>query len=397
MSSRRPDGQREPRRIASRTDELEVLSAIAEALNRSSDVQQALERTLSLVARLLGLRTGWVWLLDPDTNQFYLAAAQHLPPYLRQPVRMTGHSCWCIEEFQGGSLTPRNIDVIECSRLRPAVKQQAVHLTEGLQYHASIPLYFQQKPLGIMNVTGPSWRKVTGDELRLLATIADQVGIAIERARLAEQSAQGARAQERARIAREIHDTLVQGLTAIGLNLEGALAQLVGSPGRARERVQRALDVSRESLEEARRSVLDLRATPLAGRPLAEALAALGRKFTSETGIRVHVRAPAGASFPHRVEGELLRIAQEALANVRKHAKAGSVEITLSRARGRLALSIQDDGQGFRTGRARHSGMGILGMQERARVLAGTLRVTSRPGHGTIVRASIPLGARAAG
>jgi two-component system NarL family sensor kinase len=212
-------GQRERRRPASRTDELEVLSAIAEALNRSSDVQQALERTLSLVARLLGLRTGWVWLLDPDTNQFYLAAAQHLPPYLQQPVRMTGHACWCIEEFQGGSLTPRNIDVIECSRLRPAVKQHAVQLTHGLRYHASIPLYFQQKPLGIINVTGPSWRKLTGDELRLLATIADQVGIAIERARLADRSAQGARAEERARIAREIHDTLVQGLTAIGLNL----------------------------------------------------------------------------------------------------------------------------------------------------------------------------------
>jgi two-component system, NarL family, sensor kinase len=396
VPSRLP-GHGQRRRLASRTDELEVLSAIAEALNRSSDVQQALERTLSLVARLLGLRTGWVWLLDPDTGHFYVAAAQHLPPYLQQPVRMTGHACWCIEAFQDGSLTPRNIDVIECSRLRPAVKQHAVHLTEGLRYHASIPLYFQQKPLGIMNVTGPSWRKLTGEELRLLSTIADQVGIAIERARLAEQSAQGARAEERARIAREIHDTLVQGLTAIGLNLEGALAQLGDSPERARERLQRALDVSRESLEEARRSVLDLRAMPLAGRPLGEALAALGRRFTSETGIRVHVRAPAGSSFPARVEAELLRIAQEALANVRKHARAATVEIRLSRGGGSLTLSIRDDGQGFRVRRAPGSGVGILGMQERARVLGGGLRVTSRPGHGTSVRASIPLGARMAG
>jgi two-component system, NarL family, sensor kinase len=393
----RPPVRPPRRRLESRTDELEVLSAIAEALNRSSDVQQALERTLSLVARLLGLRTGWVWLLDPDTAQFYLAAAQQLPPYLKQPVRMTGHACWCIEEFQGGSLTPRNIDVIECSRLRPAVKQHAVHLTQGLRYHASIPLYFQQKPLGIINVTGPSWRKLTGDELRLLSTIADQVGIAIDRARLADQSAQGARAEERARIAREIHDTLVQGLTAIGLNLEGALAQLADSPERARERLQRALDVSRESLEEARRSVLDLRAMPLAGRPLGEALAALGRRFTSETGIRVHVRAPAESSFAFRVEAELLRITQEALANVRRHARAGAVEIRLSRLLGRLTLSIRDDGQGFRARRAPGSGVGILGMQERARVLGGGLRVTSRPGHGTTVRASIPLGARAAG
>ena len=396
MPSRRPGPGRRPRPV-SRIDELEVLSAIAEALNRSADVQQALERTLGLVARLLGLRTGWVWLLDPDTDQFYVAAAQHLPPYLRQPVRMTGHACWCIDAFQGGSLTPRNIDVIECSRLRPAVKQHAVDLTQGLRYHASIPLYFQHKPLGIINVTGPSWRKLTAAELRLLATIADQVGIAIERARLAEQSAQGARAEERARIAREIHDTLVQDLTAIGLNLEGALAQLGDNPDRARKRVQRALDVSRESLEEARRSVLDLRAMPLAGRPLADALAALGRRFTSETGIRVHVQASPGGSLPPRVEAELLRIAQEALANVRKHATAGSVEIRLSRARGGLALAIHDDGQGFRVRGLPGRGVGILGMQERARLLGGTLRVTSRPGRGTTVRATIPMGAKAAG
>jgi two-component system NarL family sensor kinase len=379
---------------ASRTDELQVLNAIAEALNRSPDVQQALERTLSLVTRLLGLRTGWVWLLDPDTQQFYSAAVQRLPPYLKQPVRMTGHSCWCIEQFQDGALTPRNIDVIECSRLRPAVIKQEVHLTQGLRYHASIPLYFQHKPLGIMNVTGPSWRKLSSDELRLLSTIAYQVGIAIERARLAEESARGARAEERARIAREIHDTLVQGLTAIGLHLEGALTQVEKSPQRARERVQRALDVSRESLEEARRSVLDLRGMPLVGKPLAEALAALGRRFTSETGIRVHVRASAGGPLPLRVEAELLRIAQEALTNVRKHAAAREVEVTLRRAGGRLHLSIRDDGRGFSPRTRVDAGVGILGMQERARLLGARLRVQSHPGRGAMVQASVPLGAR---
>lgn len=368
-----------------------MLNAIAEALNRSPDVQQALERTLGLVASLLGLRTGWVWLLDPDTQQFYSAAVQRLPPYLQPPVRMTGHSCWCIEQFQRGDLTPKNIDVIECSRLRPAVRKKAIHLTQGLQYHASIPLYFQQKPLGIMNVTGPSWRKLSSDELRILSTIAYQVGIAIERARLAEENARGARAEERTRIAREIHDTLAQGLTAIGLHLEGALAQLEKEPQRARERVHRALEVSRESLEEARRSVLDLRAAPLAGKPLAEALVALGRRFTSETGIRVHIRARASGAFPSRVETELLRIAQEALTNIRRHARAEEVEITLRRTGRRLHLSIQDDGEGFNTRAVPESGVGIVGMRERARVLDGLLRVDSRRGRGTTVMASVPV------
>ena len=382
--------------LSRRADDLRVLNAIAEALNSSPDVQQALERTLRMVARLLGLRTGWVWLLDPDSGAFYNAAVQNLPPYLRKPVRMTGYSCRCIEEFRAGELTPKNVDVIECTRLRPAVRKKATHLTQGLRYHASIPLYFQQKPLGIMNVTGPSWRKLSADELRLLSTIAYQVGIAIDRARLAEEGARLARAEERARLAREIHDTLAQELTAVALHLEAALAQMASSPKRARERLQRALDVTRQSIEDARRSVLDLRATPLAGRPLAEALASLGRGFTAETGIRVHVHAPPSGELPLRLEAELFRIAQEALANVRKHAGANTVEIALRPGGGRLRLSIQDDGRGFDLATASDGGMGLLGMRERARLLGGTLRVDSRPGGGTGVLASVPVSRGAA-
>jgi two-component system, NarL family, sensor kinase len=372
------------------TRDLAILAAIAEALNSAPDVQRALERTLAMVADLLGLRTGWVWLLDPEAGRFYNAAAQNLPPYLQEPVRMTGRSCWCIDEFREGNLTPKNIDVMECSRLRPAVKLKATDLTRGLAYHASIPLYFQDKPLGIMNVTGPAWRELTAEELRLLSTIAYQVGIAIERARLAEDSARLARAEERTRIAREIHDTLAQALTAIALQLEGALRTMDASPPRARARVERALAVTRESLDEARRSVLNLRAAPLAGKPLPEALAALGRALTAETGIRVHVDAPA-APLPPRVEAELFRIAQEALANVRRHASATEVEITLTTAPRRVRLAIRDNGSGFKPAAVPEGRLGLVGMRERAQVLGGGLRVQSAPGRGTTITADAPL------
>src|SRR5579883_3219134 len=175
-----PAGQVPAALRARHTRDLRILAAIAEALNSAPDVQQALEQTLGMVAELLGLETGWVWLRDPETQRFYNAAARNLPPFLREPVRMTGRSCWCLDEFRAGDLTPKNIDVMECSRLRPAVRQRATELTHGLAYHASIPLYFQTTPLGVMNVTGPAWRQLTADELRVLATIAYQVGIAIE-------------------------------------------------------------------------------------------------------------------------------------------------------------------------------------------------------------------------
>jgi two-component system NarL family sensor kinase len=378
-------------RTEQRARELAILNAIAEALNSSTDVQQALEHTLALVADLLGLQTGWVWLLDPETSQFYLAAAQNLPPYLQEPVRMTGGWCLCTDRFRRGKLAPANIDMLKCSRLGEAIEAHTPEAIAGLRYHASIPLTFRGRKLGIINIAGPSWRRLTGDELQLLATIAYQVGIAVERARLAAQSARLARAEERARIAREIHDTLAQSLTAIALDLEGALRHLEGNPERSRERLERALATARESLEEARRSVLDLRALPLAGRPLADALAALGRAFTFETGVRVHVQAPAEASLPLRVEAELLRIAQEALANVRQHAHATAVEITLRATDQEASLVIADDGAGFDARRVADGRHGIVGMRERAKVLGGRLRVASQPGRGTKVTARVPL------
>jgi len=377
-----------------RTRELRILNAIAEALNSAPDVQQALDRTLDLVTDLLGLRTGWIWLVDPESRQFYSAAARDLPPYLLEPVRMTGKSCWCIDDFTAGELTPKNIDVMECSRLRPAVLRQATDLTHGLAYHASIPLYFQDKPLGIMNVTGPAWRRLTDEELHLLSTIAYEVGIAVERARLAGESARLARVEERARLAREIHDTLAQGLTAIALHLESALRHLDQRPGQARQRLERALETARTSLEEARRSVLNLRAAPLAGKPLPEAVEALARGFTSESGIRVRVRAGSPRPLPLAVEAELYRIVQEALTNVRRHAHATEAEIALEYTPRRIRLSVTDNGRGFDPAEVADDRQGIVGMRERAALLGGQLRVYSRASGlatGTRVTASVPL------
>jgi two-component system NarL family sensor kinase len=372
-----------------RTRELEILYAVSEALNSAPNVRSALEQTLSLVAGMLGLRTGWVWLLDPDTGHFYSAGVRNLPPYLLEPVRMTGRPCWCLQQFQHSKLTPKNIDILECSRLQPAVRANAVELTAGLQYHASIPLYFRDTPLGIMNLTSPTWRRLSRDELRLLSTIAYQLGIAIERARLADESTQLARAEERARIAREIHDTLAQGLTAISLDLEGALNHLQSDPARARERLERALAMSHRSLEDARQSVLSLRTNPLT-KPLPEALHALARGFTSETGVRVQVETSGAVVLNAEQETDLFRIAQEALNNVQRHAGAREVEIELRSTASVLRLSIRDDGRGFdpaSVGEGRH---GVLGMKERAKLLRGRLRIRSKPGRGSSITVTVP-------
>jgi two-component system, NarL family, sensor kinase len=345
-------------------------------------------------------------LIDSHTGRFYSAAAQDLPPFLDDPVRMTGRSCWCIDAFRSGKLTAGNIDVIECSRLRAALGEATA--TRGLRYHASIPLSFGDRRLGIMNVATRAWRKLTRRELDLLSTIASQVGVAIERARLAEASVGLARVEERARLARDLHDTLTQGLTAIGLHVEAAMAQMdrsTDNPSTARAQLESALSIARANLNDARRSLRELRGSPLGGRPLGEALAALARQLTADTGVRVSVhlamkrgrppKAPAASvpqapKVPVVIEDALFRIAGEALTNVRRHAQARDVTMTLVGTPRRLTLTIADNGKGFAMKRETY---GIEGMRERARLLGGRLRVRSRAGRGTVIVADVPIAA----
>lgn len=392
------DGRRSGDAPDRRKRDLQILNAIAAELNGAIDVAAALTETLKLVTEMLGLRTGWVWLLDPATDNFYNAASHNLPPYLQKPVRMAGSWCKCTQALREGELTPKNIDVIECSRLEPAVRRNST-LARGLRFHASIPLYSGARPLGIMNVTGPAWRKLSADELRLLSTIGYQAGVTIERARLTEESARLARYEERTRAAREIHDTLAQSLTAITLQLDGALKQLDESAtasdpapqlASARHRLSRALDVAREGLEEARRSVSVLRGAPMTSSPLPIALRALARTFTSQTGIRVRVTVVGRRDLPADVENELSRIAQEALANVHKHAGVGEAALALHIGARRVRLTVRDSGRGFSRSARPTGGHGVVGMKERAALIGGDVIIQSRRGKGTTVTVSVP-------
>jgi two-component system NarL family sensor kinase len=167
-----------------RNYELSVLNEISQALNGSVDLDQALHTALAQVAKLLDLQTGWVWLLDEETEQSYLAASQNLPPVLvKNPRKMEG-SCYCLRTYRAGDLEgAANVNVVTCSRLEGLVDG-----TDGLQYHSSIPLYAHGRKLGVMNVASMDWRELSPEDLQLLYTVGDMISIAIERARLFDKS-----------------------------------------------------------------------------------------------------------------------------------------------------------------------------------------------------------------
>src|SRR5579871_6802742 len=198
---------------------MSVFFRIADALSEPH-LERALEQTLNVLARDLRLDAAWVWLLDEDRDAFYLAAAYDLPPYLREPLHMTGEPCWCMNAFFEGEFVSRNVDVISCSRLQEGIEEAGAGSTRGLRSHASIALRFGDRALGLLNAARAAHPSFNRSELETLETVGAQIGIAVERSRLAERAQAVARAEERMSLARDLHDTIVQDLTAIGLHLE---------------------------------------------------------------------------------------------------------------------------------------------------------------------------------
>jgi two-component system NarL family sensor kinase len=370
--------------------ELKILRHIAETLNRATDLQATLDDTLASVVELLNLQTAWVFLLD-DEGRFYLAASRELPPALAPGSPPWVGGCSCNTLFRQGALQ-HAINIVQCSRLAEAQGDR-----RGLEFHASVPLRSEDQSIGILNVASRGSDRFTPDVLELLGSVGYQLGTAIERVRLARQAAHLAALEERNRIAREIHDTVAQGLTAITLHLEAAEAFGEHEPAKALRNVRLALSLARTNLEDVRRSVLDLRAAPLESHTLPEALRLLLKNFANETGARTTFSAEPGIErLPSAVEMGLYRIAQEALSNVRKHAAAHAVELRLVTSPGEIRLQVEDDGKGFdleAIQRDGETGFGLKGMNERAHLLGGHIEVFSRPGQGAQIEVIVPYGA----
>jgi two-component sensor histidine kinase len=204
--------------------------------------------------------------------------------------------------------------------------------------------------------------------------------------------------QERARLSREIHDTLAQGFVGISSQLDALAIKLDEDAAAARQHLDLARRMARHSLTEARRSVTDLRTPELEQQDLPAALTAFAHRWVGGTSVAVEVQTcELKRKLPQDLQDNLLRIAQEAVANTLKHAKAAKIWIELRLAGPAVALRIQDNGVGFEPSGALSmlgGHYGILGMRERAAKLGGEFHLASRPGGGTLVEVKVPLAAK---
>jgi signal transduction histidine kinase len=231
-------------------------------------------------------------------------------------------------------------------------------------------------------------RRVAVAELE--AALEENAGL---HAQLVTQAREAGVLDERQRMAREIHDTIAQGLAGVITQLEAAL-NARDRPVYLARHLEAANRLARESLTEARRSVEAVRPLPLEDSRLPEALSDVAERWSDDNGVGVQVTT-TGNVRPLRPEIEvaLLRAAQEGLNNVAKHAGASHTGITLSFMDGEVTLDVRDDGAGFeprRNGGGRRGGYGLIGMRQRVEQLDGTVGIESRPGEGTAVSVTIP-------
>lgn len=210
-----------------------------------------------------------------------------------------------------------------------------------------------------------------------------------ENACLYEQAQRSATLAERNRIARELHDTIAQGLTAVTMQLEAAQRSFDRDAGRTRARLGRAHALARETLDDVRRSVWTLAEPLIEARDLQPALQALAQHFQARTGVPASYQH-AGAPPPvdSAAATQVARMVREALQNVEKHAQANSVTIVSEVTDDAMLVRVCDDGVGFTLAANKHAagqGFGLMSLHERARLAGGIVDVQSAPGEGTCV------------
>jgi signal transduction histidine kinase len=232
----------------------------------------------------------------------------------------------------------------------------------------------------------------SADDQRMIEMLAAHAAVAIENARLLERSRELSIVEERNRLARELHDSVSQKLFGLVLGAESAGTLLDRDPGAAAEEVARIGELAQEALGELRGLIFELRPASLEDEGLAATLRKEVDMLERVHGREIELRIAGSAHCAPEKEGEVLRIAQEALNNALRHGEAERIELRMESRDGRLIVTVADDGIGFdpedRALRARR--LGLTSMEERARGLGGTLAVVSRAGEGTTVTLEVP-------
>jgi signal transduction histidine kinase len=356
------------------------------AIARELDVDRVLQLIVDQVRRLSGAQYAALGIANRDGRiHTFITAGISAEARRRIGALPSGHGLLGALIHEGTS-----IRLAEASEDPRSIGVPAHHFP--VHAFLGVPIHVRGRPVGnLYLVNKRGGLSFTADDQEFVERFADHAGIAIDNARLLAQVQRLAVVEERERIGRELHDSVIQRLYGISLSLEDVPEMVAESPAEVNQRVDRAIEALHAAIGDIRTFIYGLRPPLLAPGDLRRSLVDLADEVSRAASVSVDVDAP---DLPISAEhaAEVVAIAREALSNVARHAAATRAKVQLTVRVDQLRLVIADNGQGFTTGgRRAHSHHGLSNMRDRATALGGRTMVRSTPGTGTRIIVTLPI------
>jgi nitrate/nitrite-specific signal transduction histidine kinase len=368
------------KKVDDRTKELGIMNAIISVASRSLDIQEILEEALDKTVEQMGFEAGAAFKLEAPSKPPLLVAFLGLEPAIAANLA----SWWAVQ-------VQRN--VAEGSLQVTAMEVEQVHAESGNEqlalpgFHSlvSVPLSTKGNILGLFLLAKREPGRLSPEELSLLNSVGQQIGVAMENAHLYEQAEQTAVAGERNRLARELHDAVTQTLFSANLIADVLPRIWKRDPQEGMQNLEELRQLTRGALAEMRTMLLEMRPEALERSDIKSLLTQLADAFIGRVRVPVSLIIQGDCALANDVKIAFYRVAQEALNNIAKHSGARQVDVRLECQPGQLRLLIKDDGLGFDPAAITLDHLGIAIMRERANSIGASLQIESQLGQGTTV------------
>ncbi|HEX9030057.1 MAG TPA: GAF domain-containing sensor histidine kinase, partial [Anaerolineales bacterium] len=372
-------------RVADRTRDLSVLYDVTAVASNVLDLDELLSRLLIQSLSAMRRKAGIIHLLDEPAATLRLNTEQGVTHEIadgivtlfasQQEVRelLNKHSPFILSDLEDDTRAPQSLRL------------------SGWCTYIGVPIQDTRgQLLGILSIFGETGDPLTVEELTLLSSIADHIGLAVENVHLRQKAEQTAVQEDRQRLARELHDAVSQSLFSASIIAETLPRLWERNPQLVQQNLSDLHLLIRGSLAEMRMLLLELRPTSMENAVLSDLLQQLADGVNGRTQLDVTLQIQGQDETPNQVKKDLFRIAQEALNNVVKHARAQHVALRLSQSAGCITLSIADDGRGFEERSTDGGHLGLQIMRERADHIGADLTISSRSGQGTEIAVTWP-------
>jgi len=369
------------RLVLDRTHDLDSIYRVTSAASEANNLQQGLQNALELALEAIHSPSGNIFLLSEDGQSIHLAADVGFPPDVHEKLLELK-----LEDSAQGVVIANNEPFIMHDILSEKYSLWGNHPYQKICY-IGMPMRVKDRVMGVISALKTNGQPLELEEMTLFSFIADHLGLLIENMRLSQQAEAAAVIEERARLARDLHDSVTQSLYSATLFAEGGRSLLQQNRiSEVNHYLAQLQQITRQALKEMRLLVFELRSSALTGTGLADALQLRLESVEERSGVQTLFKTNSLPNLSLRLEENIYRIAIEALNNILKHANASQVQVYLTSTDNILELMIADDGNGFNAQMGKPgAGMGLTSMRERACKIGGDLNIASQPGSGTTI------------